>query len=212
MSKIISEEKLYSAKNAKIGLLGGTFDPPHLAHLHMAQAAKDALSLDFVAFMPLGVPPHGKSGISDACHRIAMLEIILAGHDDFYIDAFEAYSESPSYTVRSVERIQGFLGEGSAMCFIVGADSLMYLEKWFDAAKLFEITDFAVIPREGYGDAKCLKHIEMLEHRYNARINYINAKKLDYSSTYIRENTEAADIPMTTKDVYKYIKENNLYG
>jgi nicotinate-nucleotide adenylyltransferase len=111
-----------------------------------------------------------------------------------------------------MERINALLGEGSEVFFIVGADSLMYLEKWYDAKRLFEITDFAVIPREGYDDADCAEHIKKLEAQYGARIKYIDAAKLDHSSTEIRVNPEASVLPMTTKEVYKYIKENNLYG
>ena len=81
----------------------------------MAQVAQKALGLDFVVFMPLGIPPHGKGGISKATHRIAMLEIILADYEGFYIDTAEAYLDKPSYTVDSIERINGLLGDNSSL-------------------------------------------------------------------------------------------------
>ena len=211
MSKVVSEEKLYNIDGAKIGLLGGTFDPPHYAHLHMAQAAKDALELDFVVFMPLGVPPHAKDGITEAAHRVAMLELMLANYDDFFIDGYETQSDEPSYTVRSVERINSLLGIGARLYFIIGADSLLYLEKWRDAGRLFRITEFAVIPRHGYGDEDCKSHIKMLKREFGARIKYLDAEKMDYSSTDIRNSIKKGENE-TSPEVMKYIKENGLYG
>ncbi len=212
MSKVIEQEKLYGLKGLRIGVLGGTFDPPHLAHIHMAASAKQALNLDIVVFMPLGVAPHSKRGISSAWHRINMLEIILSSYDDFYIDAHEAYSDSLSYTVNSIERISGILGENTKMYFIIGADSLMYLEKWYNAKKLFEITDFAVIPRDGYDKEDCLKQIDSLERAFGASIVYIDAAGFNHSSTEIRGKTDGADSEMTSQEVLEYIKENNLYN
>jgi nicotinate-nucleotide adenylyltransferase len=211
MSKVVSEEKLYNIESAKIGLLGGTFDPPHYAHIHMAQTAKDALELDFVVFMPLGVPPHGKDGISKAYHRVAMLELMLADNDDFFIDEYEARSNEPSYTMRSMERINSLLGNGTKLYFIIGADSLMYLEKWYAADRLFQITEFAVIPRPGYDDNECIAHIKKLSHEFGARIKYLDARKMNYSSTDIRNTIEKGENE-TSPEIIKYIKENNLYG
>ena len=211
MSKVVSEEKLYNKEGAKIGLLGGTFDPPHYAHIHMAQAAKDALGLDFVVFMPLGVPPHGKDGISKAAHRVAMLELMLADYDSFFMDEYEVLSDEPSYTVRSIERINSLLGNDTKLYFIIGADSLLYVEKWYEAERLFQITEFAVIPRTGYGDEECKSHIKMLESQFDARIIYLDADKMDYSSTDIRSSIAKGENE-TSPEVIKYIKENGLYG
>ena len=212
MSKIISEIEIFSKKGARIGLLGGTFDPPHMAHLYMAQSAKERLGLDCIAFMPLGVPPHGKSGISPVHHRLAMLELMLDGYDNFYIDAYETLLDAPSFTVRSIERINALLGEKTKLYFIIGADSLMYLEKWRDACRLMEITDFVVIPRQGYEKSECMEHIRYLENDFNAKITYIDVPAMDHSSTDIRENIECCVKDMTSDAVYKYIKEHDLYG
>ena len=211
MSKIVPEEKLYSVANEKIGLLGGTFDPPHYAHIHMAQAAKDALGLDRVVFMPLGVPPHGKDGISESKHRLNMLEIMLSGNDSFYIDEYEAMADEPSYTVYSMERINSLLGENTRLYFIIGADSLVYLEKWYDAAHLMRITEFIVIPRAGISEKECRAHIKKLELLYDAKILYLDVQKMEYSSTDIRGDISKGE-KETSPEVIKYIKENKLYG
>ena len=202
---------MYNIAGAKIGLLGGTFDPPHYAHIHMAQAAKDALGLDFVVFMPLGVPPHGKDGISKAHHRVAMLELMIADHDGFYIDNYEVLSNEPSYTVRTIERINSLLEKDTRMYFIIGADSLMYLEKWRNAERLLKITEFAVIPRTGFSDKECKEHIKMLVHEFGAQIRYLDAEKMNYSSTDIRNSIAKGD-NKTSPAVMKYIKENGLYS
>lgn len=211
LSKIRSQKRIYSKKKKRIGVLGGTFDPPHLAHLHMADSAKEALNLDYIVFMPLGVPPHGKTGLSSTTHRINMIDIILAERKVFLIDAYEVQSNAPSYTVNSAKRINEILGEGSKVYFIIGADSLMYLEKWYDAKTLFNIAEFAVIPRSGVSKEACLGHIEVLRREFDADIVYIEAKELDYSSTKIRENYNKKDVTITTKEVVEYIKANRLY-
>ena len=212
MSKIISEEEIFSKDGARIGLLGGTFDPPHNAHLYMAKTAKEHLQLDCVAFMPLGVPPHGKSNISPTGHRIAMLELMLQGNEEFCIDAYETSLNVPAYTVRSIERINTILGKNTKLYFIIGADSLMYLEKWREAKKLMEIIEFVAIPREGYEKSECINHIEYLKREFCAKITYIDVPAMDYSSTDIRENIKSGVKGMTTDAVYEYIKEHDLYG
>ncbi len=210
VGKVKSQAELYGENNARIGVLGGTFDPPHFAHIHMANAAKTALKLDCVVFMPLGVAPHGKSGISTAEDRICMLELLMEDSDSYFIDDFETKMTEPSYTIKSAERIYSILGEGSKVYFIIGADSLMYLEKWREAQKLMKMTAFAVIPRAGYKKSECMAHIRMLEDEFGADITYIETESLGNSSTEIRTYLGDAQA-LTNKKVLKYIEKKNLY-
>ncbi len=210
MGKVKSQSELYSIENIRIGVLGGTFDPPHLAHIHMAESAFSELNLDCVAFMPLGVAPHGKKGVTEAKHRINMLEIILEDYDDFFIDDYETKILTPSYTIDSAKRINAILGENSEVYFVIGADSLMYLDKWRDTEDLLKIAKFAVIPRHGYEKDECILKIKSLEEKFGADIVLIKAKKMDNSSTDIRSDLGEAE-ELTHKRVLKYINDNKLY-
>lgn len=214
MTKIIDQSELYNNKNAKIGVLGGTFDPPHFAHIYMSNIAKKELCLDKVIFMPSGNPPHKNVKIvSNANYRLDMIELAIEDSEGYYIDSYEVYNNKPSYTVNSIKRIQKVLPKSSLLYFIIGADSLLYLDKWYDAKTLMKITKFAVIPRVGSQKSKCIEKIDELKAEYGAQITYIDCKPMKLSSTNIRKSIGEGEYSSTLIDekVAKYIKENNLY-
>lgn len=213
MNKIKDQKNLYTNVKTSIGVLGGTFDPPHSAHIHMAKTAKSKLNLDKVIFMPCGMPPHKKPiEISNSIHRTKMLELMLCDYNDFYIDAYELMNPMPSYTLDSIKRIDILMPESSKMYFIIGADSLMYLEKWHEARKLFKITNFAVIPRCGYTKEECMNKIKLLKSEFNTKIIYLDSDTMDLSSTAIRESFKNdQNIYNIEEKVAKYIKDNELY-
>lgn len=206
---------VYQQPNSKVGLLGGTFDPPHMGHMHMAQCAMRHAGLDKIVFLICGNTPHkDAAGVTPPEHRLAMLKLALDGSREYMIDESELYSMEKSYTVNSMLRIKRIMPESSKLFFIIGADSLMYLDKWHDAKKLMEITSFLCIPREGYEDEQCYKKIDDLENKYCADIHYIHCPRLDAASADIRtmlaagrETSELLDL-----NVQKYIQENGLYG
>jgi nicotinate-nucleotide adenylyltransferase len=142
-----------------------------------------------------------------------MIKLAIEESDNFYIDDYEVYSSNLSYTVDSIKRISKVLPENSELYFIIGADSLLYLDRWYDAQTLLDITNFVVIPREGYKKDDCENKIEQLKLEYNARITYINCKPIQLSSTSIRKsivNDEYKNLSVNKK-VIRYIKENRLY-
>jgi nicotinate-nucleotide adenylyltransferase len=135
---------------APLGLLGGTFDPVHKAHLALARAAMDELGLEGVLWIPSGVPGHRARPRTPVKDRLAMLRLALADEPRFTLDSSDAVSSEPTYTIHTLTRLRGELGSQRALVFIIGADQLLALDSWRDWRHLFELTHFAVAERPGY--------------------------------------------------------------
>src|SRR5690349_11651360 len=112
----------------RIGVMGGSFDPIHLAHLLMAETVRESLSLDLVLFMPAGTQPlkRGRAA-TPAKQRVAMVELAIAGNRAFQVSRVDVDRPGPSYTADSMERLREEWGgpEETAMWFVVGSDSLL---------------------------------------------------------------------------------------
>jgi len=142
------------SKFAPLGLLGGTFDPVHNAHLALAQAALHELGLSGVRWIPSGRPGHRNAPATAVEHRIAMLRLALAGEPRFTLDETDALSTEPTYTVNTLARLRRELGPSLPLVFIIGADQLAALDTWRDWRRLFESAHIAVAERPGYPVAR----------------------------------------------------------
>ena len=113
----------------RYGMMGGTFNPIHLAHLYIAYEAKEALSLDKVIFMVAGNPPHKKdTKVIDAKYRYNMVQKAIESYEGFDISDYEIQKEGYSYTYETLKYLKGDK-EDIEVFFIAGADSLMNIEK-----------------------------------------------------------------------------------
>lgn len=134
----------------RIGLLGGSFDPVHAGHLHVACAAQRAFGLDRVVFVPAARPPH-KSGrrLAAARHRVAMLELALRGRPDWTISSIELERAGPSYTADTVRALRAAIREpeGAQIFLILGSDNLRGLPEWREAEWLVGHVQPIVVPR-----------------------------------------------------------------
>ena len=115
----------------RYGILGGTFDPPHLGHLVLAQEVHARLGLDRVWFLPAGVPPH-KTGraVSPAADRHEMVQRAIADDERFALSAVELTRPGPSYTADTLEQLREQWGRHAVLHLILGWDMLMYLPNW----------------------------------------------------------------------------------
>ena len=114
----------------RYGILGGTFDPPHLGHLVIAQEAFVRLNLDRVWFLPAGEPPHkARRTISPAADRLAMVERAIAADERFAVSTVELERPGPSYTVDTLRELRALWGPNAWMVLILGWDMLEYLPK-----------------------------------------------------------------------------------
>ena len=137
---------------SRLGIFGGTFDPIHIAHLAVAEEAAETLGLERVLFVPAGTPPHKPDGaITDAEHRLAMVELAIAGNERFATDRRELDRPGRSYTIDTLESLRR--ETPSDLVLIVSADSFLGLMSWREPRRILELARIAVAPRDGYPSA-----------------------------------------------------------
>ena len=194
----------------KIGIMGGTFNPVHNAHLELAKCAKEQYALDVVIFMTSGNPPHKKhKDIPDGELRLEMLKLAISDREDFLADDFEVKSEEYSYSVNTMR----YLGEKypqSELYFIIGGDSLRSLPKWYKPEELVKLCKFLVYPRYG---ADLDDDIYEIVKKYGGDIYPLHSPVINISSTQIREKIIKGEdvLDMLPEGVFRYIKEHKLY-
>ena len=134
----------------RVGLLGGTFDPVHLAHLRLAESALAELNLDQVIFIPTG-QPWLKAGqpLSPACHRLAMARVAVEDCAEFSVSELELDRPGPTYTVDTLEQLHMDLGPESEFYLILGMDALEHFHRWKEPNRILELCCLAVAARPG---------------------------------------------------------------
>ena len=136
------------ARPGRLGVFGGTFDPPHLGHLLLAECAREALALDRVVFVPARIPPHKAArGVSPADVRVRLLKAALAG-PGFSLSTLELSRPGPSYTVDTLDAMKK-RHPGVSLWLLLGADSLHDLATWRDPAGILARARLAVAARPG---------------------------------------------------------------
>lgn len=196
----------------RLGIIGGTFDPIHLAHLYIAEQAKKTLKLDKIIFMPAGSQPLKiDKKVTEASLRLSMVKDAIEGKIGFEVSDYEIKKEGISYTFETLEHFSKMDRE---IYFIAGGDSLMSLGKWKGVDKIFQLCKFVVFTRPGYSYESLLKHKDYFEEKYKGEIIILNLTELDISSTDIREAISLGeDInKLLPEKVIEVIKEKNLYG
>jgi nicotinate-nucleotide adenylyltransferase len=193
----------------KTGIMGGTFNPIHNAHLLIAQMAMEEYGLDRVIFMTSGNPPH-KNDTMSAQHRLNMTRIAIEGNGDFEDDDFEVNRTEKSYTLHTLEYLKSKYPEDK-LFFIIGEDSLEDLPKWYRPNKILDLCTLLVFPRKSQKSLS--KMIEGVPAEYRKRILPIHAPVMGFSSTEIRKRiTDGKTVRYMIPDgVLEYIKSNHLY-
>jgi nicotinate-nucleotide adenylyltransferase len=194
---------------ARVGLLGGTFNPPHLAHLVCAQEALIQLELDRVLFVPVGVAPHKTIDADPGVgHRVAMCEAAVAGDDRLGVSRADADREGPSYTVDLLRA----LGGADELTFIVGGDMAHSLPAWRDPEGVLALAQLGVAEREGVRRADISERLAGLAGAAE-RVRFFDMPRIDISSSLIRERA-AAGLPvryLVPAAVAEYIARERLY-
>ncbi|WP_077214046.1 nicotinate-nucleotide adenylyltransferase [Bacillus dakarensis] len=185
-----------------IGILGGTFDPPHYGHLLMANEVLHGLNLDEIWFMPNQEPPHKEK--SDQIRnedRLEMLELAIKDEPRFRVEKIEFERPGPSYTYDTVKLLLELYPDVT-FYFIIGADMIEYLPKWYKIEELMELLTFVGVDRPNY------------EHETPYPIIYVDVPEFAVSSSLIRERVrEGKTVKYLLPDtVIQYLKENRLYG
>lgn len=134
---------------APIGVLGGTFDPIHFAHLRLAQEVAAAIGLEKVRFIPAGTPPHRSAPAVTARHRSEMVRIAIAGNALFELDERELHRDGPSYSFDTLSGLRAELGK-RPLCLLLGADAFAALTTWHRWDELFGLAHLVVAHRPGH--------------------------------------------------------------
>lgn len=134
---------------APVGLLGGTFNPVHVAHLRLAQELAQALGLGQVRFVPVGTPPHRDAPRVEARHRLEMVRLAIAGNPLFEVDDREIRRQGPSYTFDTLSELRADFGD-RALCLLMGADAFAALTTWHRWEELFDLAHVVIAHRPGY--------------------------------------------------------------
>jgi len=178
------------ASAERIGIFGGTFDPPHIGHLWLATLAADALALDRVLFMPAAQPPHKRRpGMSSITERLLMTRLAIAGNDAFELSTVEVGRSGPSYTIDSVEELQRTYGD-ARLFLLMAADSLAQIDTWREPDRLLSLIEWAVAPRPG----SFTPDRAQLRARFGKgaeRIHLLDGPSLDVSASEIRRRVAA---------------------
>ena len=196
----------------RIGVLGGTFDPPHIGHLWLASLAAEALELDRVLFMPAAQPPHKKGQvITRATDRLLMTRLAINGDPILELSAIEMERPGPSFTIDSVSELKR-VHRDTALFLVMAADSLAQIDTWREPDRLLEEIEWVVGPRPG----TALPDRPVLEDRFGeraSRIHLLEGPSLDVSSSEIRRRVAARHTIryLVPRDVEELIIDRELY-
>lgn len=194
------------------GVLGGTFDPLHFAHLTLAEQVREALDLRGVLFVPAARPVHKPAAdVSPVEHRLRMVELAIAGNPRFEVSRIELDRPSPSYSVDTMEQL---VAERPAdeFVFIVSAEAVRQLIDWRRPQRLLELCQVAVVPRLGV----TMPSRRWLNERFpgqGQRFLFVDASHLGHSSSEIRARAAAGRSIryLVPSEVEAYIREHALY-
>ncbi len=188
---------------ANLGVFGGTFDPPHIGHLILAQSACEQLNLDKIIIIPAGKQPHKSNlNISSGKARLEMLELAIAGDDRFEISDIELGSDDISYTYKTISRLRELYPENE-LYFLIGGDNISDIETWMKPEEIFGKAVVAAAMRPEYEPSGKFKN----------DIRLFNMPPIGLSSTEIRDmvKNKRSIKYLVPEKVENYIRKNKLY-
>ena len=203
--------------NRKIILFGGTFDPVHNGHILVAESALKQIGAEKVVFIPARRSPHKETfPYANAQARFEMLCLAIADEKKFRVSDCELKRAQPSYTLDTVKDFLIQYGPRSQIYWLLGADMVADLPRWYHAEELIDLCNLTVMSRpgcgrgnfEGLAETLGIKRIDKL------RRNVVKTPLVDISSTEIRQKLGSGEeiSGLVHPNVLKYIKENNLYS
>ncbi len=194
-----------------IGVLGGTFDPPHYGHLVLAENARVQLGLQHVLFVPAGQPPHKPDQpVTSPDHRLEMVRAAIADHPAFELSRVDIDRRGPHYTVDMLAMLHRAWPEAQ-LFFLLGGDSLIQLPLWHDPVGIIRQARLAVMQRPGY-----VVDMDVLERAVpgiTECLVWLDVPYLDISSSELRRRVRAG-LPvryLVPPAVEEYIRANSLY-
>jgi len=193
---------------SRVGVFGGTFNPPHNGHIRVAQRALDQYSLSKVLFVPSGVPPHKGEvacGVTPE-QRYEMVRLAIQGHPCFDVSRIEIDRTGLSYTVDTIRELSRHYPDG--LCFVAGADLVLGIESWKEPEALLAKVPFVIAPRNGIGDEAFSSSIFR-----DADLRFLKMEEVDLSSQWLRARIAQGKsfsewVPL---EVASFVREHRLY-
>jgi nicotinate-nucleotide adenylyltransferase len=189
----------------RVGILGGTFDPPHNAHVAIAEAALRRVPLERVMVMPAPTPPQKQTQkVTPYARRVEMVRLAFDGHDGLELSLLEEFRDGPSYTVDLLRHFRESSGDEPFL--VLGADSVHDLPNWKAPGSILELATLVVFPRTGFSS--------VVRVGGRASIVLFEEPVIDVSSTDIRQWIKAG-VPVESHlpdRVHEFILDNDLYS
>lgn len=187
-----------------IGIFGGSFNPPHIGHLILAEEARMSMNLKKVIFVPSGISPH-KQEILNAERRLKMVNLAIVSNDFFSVSDFEAKKQTPGYTIETLEYFSKKF-KSEEIVFLMGGDCLKEIKTWHRWKDLLENFKLAVFVRNGFNE-------EEIEKEILKKVQILKNPVINISSSEIRERIKRGYTYryFVPEKVYYYIEALGLY-
>ncbi len=202
----------------RILLFGGTFDPVHWGHLRIGRYIAEAIGFERVVFLPSASPPHKPTAVASASDRLGMLEAAVGNDPLFDINPIELGRAGVNYTIDTVQELRRQMGAETELCWLIGADMLAYLPKWYRAEELVREVRFITALRRPWHEKMEVIFAELGTHFSEETVaqlrrDTIETPIIDISSTDIRQSlAEGGDISeWVPAGVARYIETHQLY-
>jgi nicotinate-nucleotide adenylyltransferase len=211
--------RLCDKPGLRLGIMGGAFDPIHIAHLVTAQEALLQFELDQVLFMPAGDPPHKERRMAPGELRYLLVSVATASNPRFSVSRFELERNAISYTVDTLEHLGGVLPPGAEIFFITGADAVLDILTWKDPLRVLELSTFIAATRPGYDLSRLAGLLEQFRSMGvglvpEARVRVMEVPALAISSSMIRARLAAGTGAryLIPEAVAQLIEKSGYYG
>ena len=192
----------------KICLFGGTFDPPHIGHLIIAESILSDLDINKIIFIPSSIPPHKPlHSYSSASSRVEMLQISIKGTPAFQISDIELNRPGASYSVDTIKQIKSQMSlSKEELYFVIGGDSLIEFQMWKNPHEILSLAQVIIAPRPSFTK-------DMVKPEFLEQVQFLDTPQIDISSSMIRERVrEKKSIRYyVIPEVLEYIQEKRLY-
>ena len=197
----------------KVGIVGGTFDPIHIAHLLSAEEARSSLELEEVVFIPTGESwMKADKPISPSHHRLNMARLATNSNPYFRVSSMEIDRPGPTYTVDTLEELHQENEPGTQFYMILGLDSMLGFARWKEPARILELCNLVLVPRSGY-DEYDITALDNLRPGASGQVSYIDFPRVDISSTNIRQRISQGQTVryQVPREVESYMDRYGLY-
>ncbi len=199
---------------SKIGILGGTFDPPHIAHLRIAEEARLAFNLKEIWFIPAGLPPHKFSPQTSFENRFRMVQLAIQNNPFFKVLDIEKTSQ-PSYTLKTLQRLKKDFSN-FLFYLILGWDAFFEIETWWHYQEFLDYAEIIVLSRgkgNWKGGEKKVKDYAQKLWKKKEKVHFLEVFPLEISSSLIKKFLEEKKSIryLVPEEVYFYILEHKLY-